>query len=356
MDPLTHCLLGAVAAQAFFCRRLGRLAPLIGAVAGGLADVDVLIKIPGDAIQTMMYHRHFTHALLVIPLGGFLAALPFLWIRKLRYRRPAVIGAATLAYGLHGLLDALTSYGTMLFWPFSDHRIALDWMPIVDPIFTFILLVAMIAGLVKIHPTIGRVGMILAVLYICIGAAQHERAMTIQKYLADTRQHKFERSRVLPTPGNLVVWRSIYEVNGRVYADAIRIPYQGDPTYRQGESGRLFSARQLPKDFPGSRQDRDLKTFLWFSDNWLAFVPDRQGFASPLLDMRYTYTPEGLIGRWGIQLRVDKPSEPVELVVPHPPREGLLGDLFDDVFRGESNGRAFGKLPPMPTIDDPFEE
>jgi inner membrane protein len=356
MDPITHCLLGAVAAQAFFSRRLGRLAPVIGALAGGIADLDVLIRIPGDAIATMMYHRHFTHALLVIPLGGFLAALPFLWLKRLRYRRPAVIGAATLAYGLHGLLDATTSYGTLLFWPFSNQRIALDWMPIVDPIFLLILLAALIAGLIKVHPTMGRVGMILAVLYICIGAAQHERALNVQKYLADTRQHTFERSRVMPTLGNLVVWRSIYEVQGRVYADAQRIPFQGDPTFRRGESGRLFSDKQLPKTFAASRQERDLTAFRWFTDNWLAFVPDRQGFASPLLDMRYTYTPEGLIARWGIQLQVDQPVEPVELVVPHPPRDGLLGDLFNDIIRGESNGRAFEPLPYMPVLDDPMND
>jgi len=356
MDPITHCLLGAVAAQAFFSRRLGRLAPLIGAVAGGLADLDILINIPDDAITTLLYHRHFTHSLLFIPLGGLMAALPFLWIKKVRYRRPAVIGAAMLGYGLHAPLDATTSYGTLLFWPFADHRIALDWMPIVEPIFLFILLVACIASLIKVHPTISRVGLILAAMYVCIAAAQHERALNVQKYLIDTREHKITRARVLPTLGNLIVWRSIYESNDRIHADALRIPFGQDPTYRKGESGRKYLEKQLPRDFKNTRQYQDLQNYLRFTGDWIAFVPDRAGFVSPLMDLRYTYTPEGLIARWAMQMQVDSPTTPATLVVPHPPREGLLGDLFNDVFRGESNGRAFTDMPPMPRMMDEYGE
>ena len=40
------------------------------------------------------------------------------------------------------LLDAATSYGTRLFWPFSDERAGWDWIAIVDPAFTVPLLVA----------------------------------------------------------------------------------------------------------------------------------------------------------------------------------------------------------------------
>ena len=41
-----------------------------------------------------------------------------------------------MGYATHGLLDSCTSYGTQLFWPFSDVRVAWDTMSIVDPLFT----------------------------------------------------------------------------------------------------------------------------------------------------------------------------------------------------------------------------
>ena len=51
-----------------------------------------------------------------------------------------------MGYATHGLLDSCTSYGTQLFWPFSDERVAWDTMSIVDPLFTIPLLVFVIAA------------------------------------------------------------------------------------------------------------------------------------------------------------------------------------------------------------------
>ena len=35
----------------------------------------------------------------------------------------------------HGLIDACTSYGTLLYWPISHHRESWDIISIIDPIF-----------------------------------------------------------------------------------------------------------------------------------------------------------------------------------------------------------------------------
>ncbi|GIS21122.1 MAG: hypothetical protein CM15mP120_30380 [Pseudomonadota bacterium] len=44
--------------------------------------------------------------------------------------------ACLAGYATHGLLDACTSYGTQLFWPFSNVRVAWNNSSIVDPLFT----------------------------------------------------------------------------------------------------------------------------------------------------------------------------------------------------------------------------
>jgi len=84
MDPLTHALLGATAAQAALGHRLGRRAWLPGALGGLLPDADILIRSTADPLLAIEYHRHFTHAFAFIPVGGVVAASP--WLVQRRYR------------------------------------------------------------------------------------------------------------------------------------------------------------------------------------------------------------------------------------------------------------------------------
>ncbi|MBK9705794.1 MAG: metal-dependent hydrolase [Acidobacteria bacterium] len=141
MDPITQGILGAAASQSIMKRRLPKGAGWIGAVGGVAADLDVLIHSASDPTIGWLYHRHFTHSLAFIPVGGFLAALPFLFLTRFKNHRRDVILSSIIGYATHGLLDAFTNYGTQLFWPFSNHRVAWDWIGIVDPIYTLILLV-----------------------------------------------------------------------------------------------------------------------------------------------------------------------------------------------------------------------
>src|SRR5688572_29522369 len=122
MDPITQGALGAAAAQLGTSHRLGRRAWLYGAAGGMAADLDVLIRSSSDPLLAIEYHRHFTHSLAFIPVGGLLAALP--WVLRKRHRPQArwIALATTLGYATHGLLDAFTTYGTQLLWPFSSHR------------------------------------------------------------------------------------------------------------------------------------------------------------------------------------------------------------------------------------------
>ena len=94
-------------------------------VAGLLPDADALIYSASDPLLQLEYHRHFSHALVFIPFGAALATL-LLW-PLLRHHIPlgALYRYALLGYGTGGLLDACTSYGTHLLWPFSHQPIIL---------------------------------------------------------------------------------------------------------------------------------------------------------------------------------------------------------------------------------------
>src|SRR5690606_36976378 len=84
----------------------------------------------------MEYHRHFTHSLAFVPVGALVcAALLHRIVRgRLSFGRTYLF--CLLGYGSHGLLDACTTSGTQLLWPFSGVRVAWSVVAVFDPLFT----------------------------------------------------------------------------------------------------------------------------------------------------------------------------------------------------------------------------
>src|SRR5690606_29471703 len=70
------------AAQAVIGDRLGRKTWWLGALGGMAPDLDVIIRSASDPLLALEYHRHFTHSLAFIPIGGLLVAAPFLWLAR----------------------------------------------------------------------------------------------------------------------------------------------------------------------------------------------------------------------------------------------------------------------------------
>ena len=96
---------------------------LPGVVGALLPDADAVIRSSADPLLYAEFHRHFTHSLALIPVGGLVASLPWLMRRAPRGQWRAYLAAATAGYATHGVLDASTSYGTLLLWPFSTVRV-----------------------------------------------------------------------------------------------------------------------------------------------------------------------------------------------------------------------------------------
>ena len=84
MDPISQGALGAAAVQAAVGHRLGGRAWVVGAAAGMAPDLDVLLRSASDPLFGLVMHRHFTHSLAFVPLGGALVMLPFLLVPRWR--------------------------------------------------------------------------------------------------------------------------------------------------------------------------------------------------------------------------------------------------------------------------------
>jgi len=307
MDLLTQGLLGASMAQSGARHEETRVAAGIGFFAGIIADADILIQSENDPLLNIEFHRHFTHSIFFIPFGALIAAAllwPFLR-RRLSFARIYLF--AFLGYCLSGVLDALTSYGTNLLWPLSDSRLAFNIISVIDPVFTLILLVAVVYALRKHSITAARVGLLLAGVYLSFGWMQLQRAEGITETLAAGHGHTIERLLVKPTLGNLVLWRSVYQSEGRLYVNAIRIAPFSDARVYPGDSIALFDlSRDLP-DLPASSiLAGDIARFSHFSDGLIALWPERPEI---LIDVRYSNLPMTLSPLWGIEINNLQPDQ-----------------------------------------------
>ena len=283
------------------------MAFIAGVLSGMAADLDVLIRSGHDPLLFLEYHRHFTHSLIFIPFGALIcAALLSLFLRTLPFGRTYL--CCLLGYASHGLLDACTSYGTQLFWPFSDVRIAWDIISIIDPLFTIPVMLLVIAGVYTRQPRFPRAALAYGLLYLCIGALQNMRAMDALEMLATDRGHAPVRATVKPTLGNLYLWKLIYKNGDRFYIDAARIGI--NTTIIEGES---TSSRIDPhKDIDGGLQAGDIERFRWFSDGYIAHYEN-----DPLIigDIRYSILPNSISPLWGIRLKPETPDTHVDYVV-----------------------------------------
>ncbi|MDI6798288.1 MAG: metal-dependent hydrolase [Desulfatibacillaceae bacterium] len=304
MDTITQAYLGAAAAQALARPSDVRKATAIGLLAGALADADIFIRTPNDPLFGVLMHRHFTHALVFIPLGALLAVL----LCRL-FRVQISLGRAYLfafaAYATHAPLDLCTSYGTAILWPFSSGRYAWDIISIIDPVFTGVLFVLIALCWFKRSPVLSRAALVFCAAYLAFGAFLHWQATNQVRDLAQKRGHQIVSLRVMPTLGNLVLWRSVYVAEGKIFADGVRLGLFGDAALYEGGQIELFKMeRHMPHLAPDSKLHRDIERFIYFADGFVALHP---ADSSILADLRYALLPDSLEPLWGF--KIDGPED-----------------------------------------------
>jgi inner membrane protein len=265
-----------------------------------------------DVLTHALLGAACAHALVFIPVGALVATL-FLWPllrRRLPFRR--VYLYALLGYSLAGVLDACTSYGTHLLWPFSADRVAWSVISIVDPLFTLVLAAAVGGAFARGRSWSARCGLAVAAFYLLAGAVQQQRAEVLAHELAAARGHAPESLLVKPTIGNLLLWRSTYVADGRVHADGVRPGLLGPPRVYVGESAVLFDLeRDLSWAPPGSRAHHDAARFVALSDGIVARHPRRPELIG---DVRYGMLPTDIAPLWGIVLDPASADAPAAFV------------------------------------------
>jgi inner membrane protein len=304
LDPLTQGALGAAFAQAGNGRRWQRVrdASVIGALAGMAPDLDVLIQSASDPLLFLEYHRHFTHALAFIPFGALICAGVFYYFVRARLRFRDVYLFSLLGYASHGLLDACTTYGTMLFWPFSDMRIAWNVVSVIDPLFSVPLGACVLLAVIRRSVRWTHFGLLWGACYLLFGGWQNQRAEAEGWVLAQSRGHSPSRLEAKPGFANLLVWKVVYEYAGRFYVDAIRTGIDVK-VYPGVSAPKLSIPKHLPWLAEASIQAVDVERFRWFSNDYLAVQANNE-----VIDVRYSALPNEIRPLWGIRLDPQAPE------------------------------------------------
>ncbi|MES2561966.1 MAG: metal-dependent hydrolase [Pseudomonadota bacterium] len=308
MDPFSHALLGAAGGLTVSRshRPIAAIAGLLGAL---LPDADVFIRSDTDPLLMLEYHRQFTHSFLVAPVGALIVAIS-LWF--LTRRRPAFGGLywpALAGYVSALLLDACTSYGTQLLWPFMDRRFAASIVAVIDPVVTLILLVGVVVALRRADTTPAHVAIGVMLAYLGVGAWQHEHAQTVIERVADKRGHVIAKHEVKPTLGNLLLWRSVYLTGNDYVVDAARVSPLSDPVlYPGGQVRRVETLDLVPPLTLHSVQARDVGRFAAVSDGYLAQHPTRPNIIG---DVRYSMLPDSTLPLWGVEIDATRETQHV---------------------------------------------
>ena len=109
-----------------------------------IPDLDVFIS--NSALDGLQTHRGIIHSFMGVAVGacGVAWVARKFWFGEKAFREVYLVGLFGLL--LHIAFDLVTSYGTMVFSPFSNYRAYFDVLFIIDPFLDLILLGGLVLG------------------------------------------------------------------------------------------------------------------------------------------------------------------------------------------------------------------
>ena len=221
MDSVTQFALGAAVGAAALGPRIGpRKAAIAGGLLGTVPDLDVLFPFE-DPIDSFTLHRGASHSFFVQALAAplFGEAMVRLF-RGLRDQRLQTYLAVYLIFVTHAVIDALTIYGTRVFWPLIRDPVGSGSIFIIDPLYSLPLLFVAIWAFFKGNWS-RRFGLCVftalafSTAYLGWGlVAQQVVKARAAAVLAEAGVVP-ERLMASPTPFNTLFWKAIAVDGGR---------------------------------------------------------------------------------------------------------------------------------------------
>jgi inner membrane protein len=253
LDTLTHALSGALIARATAprsdatgCIPLSRRVGL-GFLAAALPDLDVVTSWLSP-LSYLYYHRGVTHSILMLPLWSVLLACicALVWRKGPSWR--AYVGVFAWGIGIHIAGDFITSFGTMIFAPFSDARYGLSTTFIIDLWFTGIILAGLIAAVLwRRTRTPAVAGLAVLVCYVGMQYALQQRAIDFGTAYARSAGLNNVEVAAQPRPVSPFNWMVVISESDRYHYSLVNL-IREEPARLAPDAGFIarLSAPYLP--------------------------------------------------------------------------------------------------------------
>lgn len=309
VDSLSQIVLGAAVGEIMLGKKLGNRAQLLGAIAGTIPDLDVLLSpLFTDEITKLKIHRGYSHAVLI----HLLLSWPLAWVSKRRSKSDISFNRWYMFWFLglftHALLDCCTTYGTQLLLPFTDYLVGFNNITVVDPLWTLPFMAMLIVCLfIRRDHSMRRLWLFVG----CSYAALYMAFTLVNKYSVHrhfTAQLKesgivYSELKTTPTMFNNILWSGI-----AIGEDSI---YFGEYSWIQSDPKVDWIAytrnTELINQHPNQRAMAALKWFgqdAYFAiprDNYIDFFTAKWGRT----DFSKTDAHEAFVFHWRVEPAAD---------------------------------------------------
>jgi inner membrane protein len=291
MDSLTQIVLGAACGQMILGKKIGNKALLFGAIGGTIPDLDVFIGrfLYSNEIQAMAFHRGFMHSILFAILGAFL----FGWIifkaynsgkRKETTTQKDWIWLFFWAIFTHPILDCFTPYGTQLFAPFSDYRVAFNTISVADPLYTLPFLICLIVAMCFKRKNPKRIKWTKAGIYI----SSFYMLFTLgnKVYMDSVFKKSFQKAKISmnrfsaqPTILNNILWYAVAETETQYHLTFYSLFDQKSLSEKIISVDKNHALIEM--------KDENLQTLSWFSNGYFNLSKRAEAGTYKYVDLRY---------------------------------------------------------------------
>jgi inner membrane protein len=221
MDSLTQIVLGAAVAEVVGGKKLGKKAPLWGAIAGTIPDLDVFLRFFYHPIDAALVHRGFSHSILFAVLCSPIFAFLVHRIYKQKYAYKTWLWLFFFGIITHPMLDMFTNYGTQFLWPL-DYRITFNTVFVVDPLYTLpfglcVLIVLFLKPTNKWRSRINLAGVYYSSAYLIWGVVVKLFILSNSTNYFSEAKYNTENEMVTPMPLTSFYWMILGEDKENYY-------------------------------------------------------------------------------------------------------------------------------------------
>ena len=232
-----------------------------------------------------------------------------------------------LAFFTHWLLDCFTAFGTQIFQPFSDYRVAFNNIAVVDPIYTvpFLICIIVVSTLkrnTRKRAIVNWLGIGISSLYMLFTIFNKFHVDAVFDKALANRHLEVSRCRTTPTIFNNLLWSCVAEGKDEYYVGQYSI-FDSDPN--------LHWINVIPKNDSLKQawfSNKDYQTLLWFSDGYLAaFEYDTM---TVLSDLRYGGIADTITDHRDLvfNFKVKEVDGQLQFTENREPPEGDIGELL----------------------------